>query len=73
MTDAAVPRPAKAATDAGRSTGWLRRALDSDIFYSFRRSRMTMVAAVVTALFFLLAIFASVLAVQNPFDPAKQQ
>ena len=73
MTDAAVPRPPKAATDAGRGTGWLRRALDSDIFYSFRRSRMTMVAAVVTALFFLLAIFASVLAVQNPFDPAQLQ
>jgi peptide/nickel transport system permease protein len=32
-----------------------------------------MVAAVVTLLFFLLAIFASVLAVQNPFDPAQLQ
>src|SRR5258708_17377062 len=28
-------------------------------------------AAAVTAIFFLLAIFASVLAVQNPFDPAQ--
>ncbi|MBA7674464.1 Glutathione transport system permease protein GsiD [subsurface metagenome] len=73
MTDAAVPRPVQAATTAGRGTGWLRRTLDSDIFYSFRRSRMTMIAAVITALFFLLAIFASVLAVQNPFDPAQLQ
>jgi peptide/nickel transport system permease protein len=74
MTDAAVPRPAEtAAPRASRGTGWLRRAFDSDIFYSFRRSRMTMVAAVVTLLFFLLAIFASVLAVQNPFDPAQLQ
>ena len=73
MTDAAVPRPAEAAIAAGRSTGWIRRALDSDIFYSFRRSRMTMIAAVVTALFFLLAIFAPVLSVQNPFDPAQLQ
>jgi peptide/nickel transport system permease protein len=32
-----------------------------------------MVAAAVTLLFFLLAIFASVLAVQNPFDPAQLQ
>src|SRR5260370_42068055 len=32
-----------------------------------------MVAAAVTLLFFLLAIFASVLAVQNPFDPAQVQ
>jgi len=73
MTDAAVPRPAEAATNAGRGTGWLRRALDSDMFYSFRRSRMTMIAAAVTALFFLLAILAPLLAVQNPFDPAQLQ
>jgi peptide/nickel transport system permease protein len=73
MTDAAVPRPAEAAIAAGRGTGWVRRALDSDIFYSFRRSRMTMIAAVVTALFFLLAIFAPLLSVQNPFDPAQLQ
>ena len=73
MTDAAVPRPAQAASPAGRGTGWLRRALDSDIFYSFRRSRMTMVAAAITLLFFLLAIFAPLLAVQNPFDPAQLQ
>jgi peptide/nickel transport system permease protein len=73
MTDAAVPRPAETAAQAGRGTGWLRRALDSDIFYSFRRSRMTMIAAVITALFFLLAILAPVLAVQNPFDPAQLQ
>ncbi|MCP4617665.1 MAG: ABC transporter permease [Bradyrhizobium sp.] len=74
MTDAAVPRPADAsAPRKGQGAGWFRRMLDSDIFYSFRRSRMTMVAAIVTLLFFLLAIFASVLAVQNPFDPAQLQ
>jgi peptide/nickel transport system permease protein len=73
MTDAAVPRPAEATITAGRGTGWVHRVLDSDIFYSFRRSRMTMIAAVVTALFFLLAIFAPVLSVQNPFDPAQLQ
>src|ERR1700692_1814748 len=32
-----------------------------------------MVAAAVTILFFLIAIFASLLAVQNPFDPAQLQ
>jgi peptide/nickel transport system permease protein len=64
MTDALVPiRPPP--------PRWWTRALDSDIFYSFRRSKLTMVAAAVTLLFFLLAIFASVLAVQNPFDPAQ--
>jgi peptide/nickel transport system permease protein len=47
--------------------------VESDVFYSFRRSRLTMVAAAVTVLFFLLAISASLLSVQNPFDPAELQ
>jgi peptide/nickel transport system permease protein len=47
--------------------------VESDLFYSFRRSRLTMVAAAVTVLFFLLAICASFFAVQNPFDPAELQ
>ncbi len=74
MSDAVVPhRVEPGAPRAGSGTGWLKRALDSDIFYSFRRSRMTMVAAAVTLLFFLMALFASQLAVQNPFDPAQLQ
>src|SRR5579864_3335519 len=52
---------------------WLHRGFDSDIFYSFRRSKLTMVAAAVTLLFFLVAIAAPLLAVQNPFDPAQLQ
>ncbi|WMT77724.1 ABC transporter permease [Bradyrhizobium sp. Ash2021] len=71
MSDAVVPHQAEPSAPHGR--GWLRRALESDVFYSFRRSRLTMVAAAITILFFLLAIFASVLAVQNPFDPAQLQ
>jgi peptide/nickel transport system permease protein len=74
MSDAVVPHRVEPNTPPAQSgTSWLKRALDSDIFYSFRRSRMTMVAAAITALFFLLAIFASQLAVQNPFDPAQLQ
>ena len=53
--------------------GRFRRAIESDLLYSFRRSRLTMFAATITVLFFLVAIFASVLAVQNPFDPAQLQ
>src|ERR1700757_5439621 len=53
--------------------GWFGRAVESDLFYSFRRSKITMIATGVTLLFFLLAIFASLLAVQNPFDPAQLQ
>lgn len=74
MSDAVVPHQAESNAPPPRAShGWLKRALDSDLFYSFRRSKLTMVAAAVTILFFLLAIFASVISVQNPFDPAQLQ
>jgi peptide/nickel transport system permease protein len=72
MSDAAVPHR-EASTTRTAASGWFKRALESDLFYSFRRSRLTMAAAAVTLLFFLLAIFAPLLSVQNPFDPAQLQ
>jgi len=74
MSDAVVPHKADSAASARpATTGFMRRLIESDLFYSFRRSRLTMLAAVVTLLFFLLAIFAPLIAVQNPFDPAQLQ
>src|ERR1700720_2435768 len=75
MSEAVVPHPAESGAQRTRFAPrrWFSRALDSDVLYSFRRSRLTMVAAAVTLLFFLLAIFAPLLAVQNPFDPALLQ
>jgi peptide/nickel transport system permease protein len=74
MTDSVIPHATEADAIAGSASGRMAgRILGSDIFYSFRRSKMTMVAAAVTLLFFLLAIFAPLLAVQNPFDPAQLQ
>ncbi len=76
MSDAVAPHKAETSHPHGAhslSKGWLGRAVESDLFYSFRRSRITMVAAAVTLLLFLLAIFAPALAVQNPFDPAQLQ
>src|ERR1035437_9235665 len=75
MSESVIPHKIEPSAPRARfqSGRWLGRALDSDLFYSFRRSRLTMVAAAVTVLFFLLAIFASVLSVQNPFDPAQLQ
>jgi peptide/nickel transport system permease protein len=73
MSDAVVPHRSEEGAQAPPGAGWFRRALDSDIVYSFRRSKLTMAAAIVTLLFFLLAIFASLLSVQNPFDPAQLQ
>lgn len=75
MSDAALPHRTESgsAPAPARPAGLFARLAESDVFYSFRRSRLTMVAAAVTALFFLLAIFAPLLAVQNPFDPAQLQ
>jgi peptide/nickel transport system permease protein len=75
MSDAVVPHKASSSAPRARmfSPLWLGRLVESDVFYSFRRSRLTMAAAAITALFFLVAIFAPLLAVQNPFDPAQLQ
>jgi peptide/nickel transport system permease protein len=70
MTDALIPARSTSTT-ASSPARWPGRIIDSDIFYSFRRSKLTMVAAAVTVVYFLLAIFAPLLAVQNPFDPAQ--
>ncbi|MDA7947043.1 MAG: ABC transporter permease [Hyphomicrobiaceae bacterium] len=53
-----------------RPTSLLHRILDSDIFYSFSHSPITVLSAIVTAIFFLAAAFAPWVAPHNPFDPA---
>src|SRR5258707_4491251 len=77
MTEAVVPNAAEpdaVPVHSGLASAHLfGRIVGSDIFYSFRRSKLTMVATGVTLLFFLLAILAPLLAVQNPFDPAQLQ
>jgi peptide/nickel transport system permease protein len=57
----AVPRP----------PSWLARFLDGDVWASFKRSKLTMVAAALTMLFLLGALFAGLLSPQDPFDPAQ--
>ncbi len=49
---------------------WLHRAADSDIWWSFKSSTMTVVAAAVTLLIFAIAFLAPLLAPHTPFDPA---
>lgn len=53
-----------------RPDGLLHRMLDSDIFYSFRRSPVTVLSAIVTAIFFISAAFAPWVAPHDPFNPA---
>jgi peptide/nickel transport system permease protein len=75
MSDAVVDHHTEGAAPRGEAKGrsLMKRALDSDLFYSFRRSKLTMVATAITILFFLLAILAPLISPQNPFDPAQLQ
>ena len=50
----------------------LRRVLDSDLFFSFKRSPLTVAAAIVTALFFFGAALAPLIVPQDPFNPAAR-
>jgi peptide/nickel transport system permease protein len=53
---------------AASRPGLLRRFADSDVFYSFRTSRITIAAAIVTAVYFIAAFAAPLISLQNPFD-----
>lgn len=56
---------------AQKPDNWFRRFRDSDIFFSFRRSPVTIVAAIVTIVLVLAALLAPWIAPYNPFDPAS--
>jgi peptide/nickel transport system permease protein len=51
-------------------TAWLRRAADSDIWWSFKSSSLTVVAAAATLFSIVVAFLSPVLAPHTPFDPA---
>lgn len=55
----------------GAEPSWLARFLDSDIWASFKRSKITILATIVTVVFFLAAVLAGFIAPQDPFDPAQ--
>ena len=57
-------------SDIASGSGWLRRAADSDIWWSFKSSPMTIVAAVATLLIIAMAFLAPLIAPHTPFDPA---
>ncbi len=71
MTDSLLTEKQATVRPPVPGPGLLRRIADSDLFYSFRRSKLTMVAAALAVLLFAVANFAPLLAVQNPFDPAQ--
>jgi peptide/nickel transport system permease protein len=51
--------------------GLIARVLDSDLFYSFRKSPVTVIAAIVTVICFAAALLAPWIAPHNPFDLAS--
>jgi peptide/nickel transport system permease protein len=58
-------------TSASGPQGQLARFVDSDLFYSFRRSPVVIASAVVLVLIVAAALMAPLIAPQNPFDPAS--
>ncbi|NNM74373.1 ABC transporter permease [Enterovirga aerilata] len=55
---------------AAKPPGLFARIFDGDVWASFRRSKLAMVAAIATLIFFLAALLAN-LGPQDPFDPAQ--
>ena len=53
------------------ASGWIIRALDTDVGYHFTRSPLAVGAALVLALFLLMATAGPWLVPQNPFDSAS--
>lgn len=51
--------------------GWLARMTDNDIFHSFIRSKVTVVAAIITIALFFLSFLAPWIAPHDPFDLAS--
>ena len=56
-------------TNSGPSR--LQRALNSDLFYSFKTSPVAVVSAIVTFILIFSAVFAPLVATTNPFDPTS--
>ncbi|WP_366555016.1 ABC transporter permease [Aquibaculum sediminis] len=65
------PTGSHATEQAARPPSALTRFFDSDLWYSFTRSPITMVSGLVVLLFFLGALFAPWIAPYNPFDPSS--
>ncbi|BCH23303.1 ABC transporter permease [Mesorhizobium sp. L-8-3] len=58
-------------SEAAARPAIIRRVRDSDIWWSFTNSKTAMAAALILAILVLTALFAPLIAVQNPYDPAQ--
>ena len=55
----------------GKLGAWIERVTDHDVFYSFTRSPVTMLAAAVTFVILFTSAFAPLLTPHDPFNPAS--
>ncbi|AMS40046.1 MULTISPECIES: ABC transporter permease [Aminobacter] len=58
-------------TGAAARPGLLKRIRNSDVWWSFTRSKSAMIAAVILAVLVSAAVFAPLIAPQNPYDAAQ--
>jgi peptide/nickel transport system permease protein len=58
-------------TGAAARPGLLKRIRNSDVWWSFTRSKSAMIAAVILVVLVLAAVFAPLIAPQNPYDAAQ--
>jgi peptide/nickel transport system permease protein len=63
--------PDRASIAPPRPPGRLRRVLDSDLFYAWKRSPLTIAATLVALSLILMAALAPWIAPYDPFDPAS--
>src|SRR5688572_23523103 len=68
MTDVIDSGRRSAAASPRPQAGFIRRALDSDLFYSFTRSRLVVFAAILTICMVAAAVLAPLIAPHNPYD-----
>ncbi|WP_375463236.1 ABC transporter permease [uncultured Methylobacterium sp.] len=66
-----APADVAAFVPGGRPPSRWARFRDSDLFASFRRSKLAIVALAVTVLLFTVALAAPWISPQNPYDPAQ--
>ena len=57
-------------TAQSASGGWLHRLTDSDVWWSFKSSPLTVIAAAATFFIVAVAFLSPILAPHTPFDPA---
>lgn len=62
---------AERAEDRSAGPGMLRRGLESDLWFSFTRSPVTVIAGAVTVLYLVLFLFGPWIAPHDPFDMAS--